>query len=371
MPGTDATNGAGAMRRPGKIPGGAPSGGGMGWRTGSIENLKILGAKVSMGPTQQDSIEPVGPAADKARKSDPTHRPLWLVAIIFGAFSVVSLGIVMIRTGNTAEEMWQMVVDVALLRRVVYAGLDPYAGVVTVLLAHVPIIVLDFTLCRGLFPRDPGACWYLLHSLGNFVITGLSIPDFIYVFRTPPAALCVAYCRSLPGLGCSDWPTCIVVALHFYHMLAFRLSADDVFHHLLFVPIIAGMKFFYALGALCNVLCFFISGFPGAIDYMLLAAVKAGRVSPITEKRLNCSINTWLRGPGITTFCALYVACWMHPHELTAPDETMPWYFFVPVIFIIFFNGQYYAQRVIGNYYIRKAQDYHKRGIYTVDLHAS
>ena len=106
-------------------------------------------------------------------------------------------------------------------------------------------------------------------------------------------------------------------------------------------------------------------------DYMLLAAVKAGRVSPITEKRLNCSINTWLRGPGITTFCALCVACWMHPHELTAPDEKMPWYFFVPVIFIIFFNGQYYAQRVIGNYYIRKAQDYHKRGIYTVDLHAS
>jgi hypothetical protein len=33
--------------------------------------------------------------------------------------------------------------------------------------------------------------------------------------------------------------------------------------------------------------------------------------------------------------------------------------------------GQYYAQRVIGNYYIRKAQDYQKRGITRVDLHAS
>jgi hypothetical protein len=32
---------------------------------------------------------------------------------------------------------------------------------------------------------------------------------------------------------------------------------------------------------------------------------------------------------------------------------------------------RYYAQRVIGNYYIRKAQDYQKRGIHYVDLHAS
>ena len=47
------------------------------------------------------------------------------------------------------------------------------------------------------------------------------------------------------------------------------------------------------------------------------------------------------------------------------------WYFFVPTILVAFFNGQYYAQRVIGNYYIRKAQDYQKRGIRTVDLHTS
>ena len=38
---------------------------------------------------------------------------------------------------------------------------------------------------------------------------------------------------------------------------------------------------------------------------------------------------------------------------------------------VVFFNGQFYAQRVIGNYYIRKAQDYAKKGIGHVDLHAS
>ena len=48
----------------------------------------------------------------------------------------------------------------------------------------------------------------------------------------------------------------------------------------------------------------------------------------------------------------------------------MPWYIFLPVIGVIFFNGQYYAQRVIGNYYIRKTQELSKKGIDKVKLHA-
>jgi len=49
----------------------------------------------------------------------------------------------------------------------------------------------------------------------------------------------------------------------------------------------------------------------------------------------------------------------------------MPWFLFWPSMAVVFFNAQYYAQRVIGNYYIRKAQDHAKRGIKRVDLHAS
>ena len=38
---------------------------------------------------------------------------------------------------------------------------------------------------------------------------------------------------------------------------------------------------------------------------------------------------------------------------------------------ITFFNANYYAQRVIGDYYIRKAQDHAKRGVDRVELHTS
>ena len=154
-------------------------------------------------------------------------------------------------------------------------------------------------------------------------------------------------------------------------MLAFKLSADDLFHHLLFVPVIGGIHFVYPWGASGNILAFFISGIPGGIDYFLLWGVKAGRLSAYSEKRLNCSINTWLRSPGILSFNFLVLFCWLKPYPGTPDADIMPGWLFAICFAVIGFNAQYYAQRVIGNYYIRKAQDYNKRGIKNVDLHAS
>ena len=187
----------------------------------------------------------------------------------------------------------------------------------------------------------------------------------------------VAYCASLPGYGhgllapCSDWPTCFIIAMHLYHMLSFQLDANDMFHHLLFVPIIGGMNFLYPNGAVANILSFFISGLPGGVSYLLLAMVKSGHVSAFSEKRISCSINTWLRGPGICAFCTICILGWSRPYPGTPAAHVMPWFLFWPSMAVVFFNAQYYAQRVIGNYYIRKAQDHAKRGIKRVDLHAS
>ena len=99
--------------------------------------------------------------------------------------------------------------------------------------------------------------------------------------------------------------------------------------------------------------------------------VKTGHVSAFSEKRASCSINTWLRGPGICAFCTICILGWSAPYPGTPPSHVMPWYLFWPSMAVVFFNGQYYAQRVIGNYYIRKAQDHARRGIQRVDLHAS
>ena len=35
--------------------------------------------------------------------------------------------------------------------------------------------------------------------------------------------------------------------------------------------------------------------------------VKTGHVAAFSEKRISCSINTWIRGPGICAFCTICV----------------------------------------------------------------
>ena len=137
------------------------------------------------------------------------------------------------------------------------------------------------------------------------------------------------------------------------------------------MPVIGGIHFVYPWGASGNILCFFISGLPGGIDYLMLTAVKCGKMAPIVEKRINCSINTWLRGPGIVAFSTVCIMCWAKPYPGTPPEDVMPTVPFLMCGAITFFNANYYAQRVIGDYYIRKAQDHAKKGVDRVELHTS
>lgn len=312
-----------------------------------------------LGPTQRSAVA--------SGASDPEGRSLTRLLLMILALAGATCVCV---AWLTDESLPQLVIDVVTLRRGPWSAQDNAAAAIATMFSLLPLVAVDFTLCAWLC-RDAGSRWFLLHSLGNLFLAALCVPDLLATIANAPAALSVEYCRSLGALGCTDWPTCIIISMHLYHMLAFKLDANDLFHHLLFVPTIGGINFVYPLGTLCNVLCFFISGLPGGLDYLMLAAVKAGKLPAYTEKRLNCSINTWLRGPGITTFCALDVACWARPLPGTPPEDVMPWYVHWPILAIVFFNGQYYAQRVIGNYYIRKAQDHAKRGISRVDLHAS
>jgi len=348
-------------------------------QSSSFEALSALVDRDSMlGPTQRQVLSEHpdnAPSTDrsliiKTASRDPQQRSLKRLVVYCAIMYAVVCGFILLLTDITAAQLPKLTMDVALFRRAPSSAMDNPAAAMAFVVSLLPLIVVDYTVCAALC-NDAGARWFLLHALGNMVVAAMCVPDFGHTLHNPPAAMSVAYCETLPFPACSNWPVCIIIAMHVYHMLSYKLSADDMFHHLLFVPVIGGMNFCYPGGALYNVLAFFISGLPGGISYLMLAAVKAGKLSSFTEKRINCSINTWVRGPGIVAFCALVLACWSRPAPGTPKEHMIPAYFFFPALFVAFFNGQYYAQRVIGNYYIRKAQDHAKRGIKRVDLHAS
>jgi hypothetical protein len=273
-------------------------------------------------------------------------------------------------TDTKLADLPRTVYEVATLKRLPITAQDNIGAAVAFLLSLLGLLLVDVTVCDA-FCTDRGARWFLLHALGNLVAAALAVPDLFLVAKKPYYALSVRYCEGRAFPACSDWPSALIIAIHVYHVLRFKLSSDDLFHHMLFVPIIGGIHFAYPWGASGNMLCFFISGLPGGLDYIMLCAVKADHLTSYSQKRINCSIHTWLRSPGILTFTALSFSCWLDPPPDTLPSDVMPWYFALPCFFLIFFNAQYYAQRIIGNYYIFKAQDCQKRGISRVNLHAS
>ena len=102
-----------------------------------------------------------------------------------------------------------------------------------------------------------------------------------------------------------------------------------------------------------NTVGFFVCGLPGGLDYCMLAAVKLGLMTSMTEKRWNARINVWMRSPGLllTSFCLLLGR--FDEHAPASVAERVPGWLAVGCAFLCGLNGQYYMQVVVGNAFVR------------------
>lgn len=69
----------------------------------------------------------------------------------------------------------------------------------------------------------------------------------------------------------------------------------------------------------------------------------------MAQKRVNCAINVWVRGPGLTL-----VFGWAYAAFRTGDHAVNGWVMAV-LLCISYGNGQYYLERVCGNYHGRLA----------------
>eukprot|EP00750_Incisomonas_marina_P016025 INCI18854.2.p1 GENE.INCI18854.2~~INCI18854.2.p1 ORF type:complete len:283 (+),score=33.09 INCI18854.2:152-1000(+) len=260
-------------------------------------------ADITLGPSQSAEInkEPGvkgnakgAPAGKKTQSGGPSNYWLYFFGLLFAV-----LGLAYLVHRPWFDAFVELAWECATFQRLPATAQDNFAAMMWSLFALPVIMVLDFSLCYPL-SKSHVARWYFIHAGTNAIITVLAVPDLYFTLAAPARGLSVRYCESLPFPACSDLPTCFIVGLHLYHVLFFKLTKDDVFHHLLFVPVVCFAHFAFPCGSAANILCFFISGFPGGIDYFLLGLVKNKLMHPLKEKRLNCSINTWIRAPGIT-----------------------------------------------------------------------
>lgn len=224
------------------------------------------------------------------------------------------------------------------------------------LVSLLTIYALDCIFCASSKGR-----WFKLHALANAIIVVTSIGDVISVLSRPfegsTCAIGDSNCQTL-------FPVYIAIALHIYHPVMFTVTSDDIFHHVAFAGPLTllnrGLLLFGVcdVGPMANLITFFMTGLPGGIDYWLLAKVKENTLTRLEEKRLNNSINVWLRSPGLVLTATLFfvqgrmiqTGTMMNAEHFENGVPAWLAYYSYTLTLLCVLNGQYYAERVIANF---------------------
>eukprot|EP00035_Acanthoeca_spectabilis_P021579 m.439011 g.439011 ORF g.439011 m.439011 type:complete len:323 (-) comp18320_c0_seq1:929-1897(-) len=210
-----------------------------------------------------------------------------------------------------------------------------------------------------LVARHHAGRWFNIHALANALTVIGAIPAMILWIQTPMRVVSYEGQESPDPLGanwwhpdvllhpCSDWPVIMVIAVHTYHCLGFKLSQQDIFHHFLFVPTLGvGGGLLTKWGPIRNCLCFFISGLPGGIDYVMLVLLKNGMTDKLTCKRLSCKLNVWLRGPG----CGVLLPGTIYATYTEGHLSDDVKYRSLLLGLFAAYNGLYYMEMAVKNY---------------------
>lgn len=230
-------------------------------------------------------------------------------------------------------------------------GIHAFSGFLMCLLA---LSIYDIVFAYG----KPGR-WFHIHAVANAVTVIFSLPAMILWIKKPLSVLNYIGQETPDPLGdnwlsqdvllhpSNDWAVLMVVAVHTYHCIAFDLSAQDVFHHMMFIPTL-GVYGGFAVkwGPIRNCLAFFMSGLPGGIDYFNLVLLKRGLIDKLSVKRISSKLNVWCRGPGCGVLIpATSYACYTEGRML--PEQVVS--AFCLSIFATF-NGLYYMEMAVKNY---------------------
>lgn len=181
--------------------------------------------------------------------------------------------------------------------------------------------------------KSANSRWFLLHSVSNAVITTLTTQDLVDCITTNN----YDGWSSLTGHAIS-----VAVALHVYHIIAFwdNMKNSDWLHHGLMCGIGAPLSIISPT-KVTGASLWFLSGFPGMIDYFLLWLVKIGKIDYMTEKHIYAQLTIWLRAPGCMLCSVLMLPqIKYNPLGLVAFLNTC----------LAFWNGQYYTMLTLRDY---------------------
>ena len=215
-----------------------------------------------------------------------------------------------------------------------------------VFLTMIPMVFLDDYL-RTVKYYIPNHRWCCIHSIVNGCVVMLTIIDTLTLLssdKTIQQTEHVAYLHA----------SRLVMALHIYHVLAFKVDQTAMIaHHIVMMPILCipfinhGNNMFIMF---CNYSLFFLCGLPGCIDYYCMHLCYSKRMKRLDEKSINTWLNTWVRAPGI-----LYAAFFVYRQHM---NGMLDLFYTAAVVITFVWNAQFWSSATSISYGYNLAKDH-------------
>jgi hypothetical protein len=177
--------------------------------------------------------------------------------------------------------------------------------------------------------------WFFLHFVGNMYVVCRSFDTFYMLIMDP--------INTVLSMGDFVDTRLIVLTLHIYHHLFFKLNNEDLYHHIVFVYIGTLGMHFINTGCCLTIYYLFSSGLPGGIIYLCLVFEDIGYITKLTRLSIAKWLNIWIRSIGLT-FC---FSCFLIRFFNNDTKTIIDWI----ALFITFlcssYNGQHYLDEVI------------------------
>ena len=180
------------------------------------------------------------------------------------------------------------------------------------------------------------ALWPLLHVTGNLYIVYRSFDAVAIFIKNPIGALSYEN-------GTENIPDTriILLSLHMYHQLMFKLNAEDKWHHYMFVYCGTAFTFFTQMGVFLGIYNLFVCGIPSAIFYTLLVLKSRNLITKSQGCTIHRLVDLWIRSPCLSMVWAFgLIICLQNSLYLHI----------IPITFLTLYNGQHYADIAIRNY---------------------
>ena len=174
--------------------------------------------------------------------------------------------------------------------------------------------------------------WFFIHAIVNWIIVYYSIND------VKTCLLEYNTCYNIPWNINSIKTYKYATYLHIYHCLFFKLTIDDYIHHFLML-LICGTHCYLLQTIISSFALFFLSGLPGAIDYLLLYLVKRHKLDSLLEKRIYVFISTYIRSPGCVYTLALGTPGILNYYN---NSKYLQLFNLGIILVLVYWNGQYY-----------------------------